>query len=135
MAFGEQQIFPIDFKNNAAVGINLPFNGPAAFISNYQTQDAIKNNLINFFLTNPGERFLNPNWGGGLRNFFYEQIVEDNMDIIIDNVSSKIANSFPNIVISSLDVLKNENDSTIIIKLKYYINNTNIVDDITLSFN
>ena len=49
MAFGEQQIFPIDFNNSAAVGINIPFSGPAVFISNYKTADAIKNNLINFF--------------------------------------------------------------------------------------
>jgi|TARA_R110000803_G_scaffold60166_3_gene119259 phage baseplate assembly protein W len=135
MAFGEQQIFPIDLNNNSAVGVNLPFNGPATFISNYQTRDAIKNNLINFFLTNSGERFLNPNFGGDLKDFIFEQIVEDNMDAIIDSVSSKIAASFPNVIISSLNVLKNEDSNTIIIELKYYINNTNIVDEITLSFN
>ena len=60
MAFNPQQISPIDFNPSAAVGVDLPFNGNAVFKSNYQTKDAIKNNLINFFLTNPGDRFLNP---------------------------------------------------------------------------
>jgi hypothetical protein len=64
MPFSPQQIAPIDFDASVAVGVNLPFSGPAVFISNYQTKDAIKNNLINFFLTNPGERVLNPTFGG-----------------------------------------------------------------------
>ena len=51
MAFNPQQIYPIDLNASAAVGVNLPLNGSAVFISNYQTRDAIKNNLINFFLT------------------------------------------------------------------------------------
>jgi hypothetical protein len=49
MAFNPQQIAPIDLNPNLAVGVNLPFKGSAVFISNYQTKDAIKNNLINFF--------------------------------------------------------------------------------------
>ena len=64
MASTPQQIFPIDFNKSAAVGVDLPFNGSAVFKSNYQTQDAIKNNLINFFLTDPGDRYLNPSFGG-----------------------------------------------------------------------
>ena len=74
MAFNPQQIYPIDFNSSVAVGVNLPLNGSAVFISNYLTKDAIKNNLINFFLTNPGERPLNPSFGGGLRDFIFEQI-------------------------------------------------------------
>jgi hypothetical protein len=83
MAFGQQQIFPIDLNNSAAVGISLPFNGPAVFKSNYQTKDSIKYNLINFFLTNPGERLLNPTFGGGIRNFIFEQIYNDNIEFFI----------------------------------------------------
>ena len=50
MPFNQQQISPIDFNPSAAVGIDLPFNGNAVFKSNFQTQNAIKNNLINYFL-------------------------------------------------------------------------------------
>ena len=97
MAFNQQQIFPIDLDNSAAVGISLPFNGPAVFKSNYQTKDAIKYNLINFFLTNPGERPLNPNFGGGLRDFIFEQISNDNIDFLLEDVSSKVGEYFPNV--------------------------------------
>lgn len=71
MAFNQQQIFPIDLNNSAAVGIDVPFNGPVAFKSNFVTKDAIKSNLINFFLTNPGERPLNPTFGGWFKKFHF----------------------------------------------------------------
>ena len=72
MAFNPQLINPIDLNPNLAVGVNLPFSGPSVFTPNYLTSDAIKNNLINYFLTNPGERPLNPTFGGGLRSFLLQ---------------------------------------------------------------
>ncbi len=90
MAFGAQKIFPIDIKARYAVGVNLPFSSPSVFTSNYLTKDAIKNNLINFFLTEPGERYLNPNFGSGLRSFVFEQITEDNMNLIEDKISGMV---------------------------------------------
>ena len=111
MAFGQQQIFPIDLNNSAAVGISLPFNGPAVFKSNYQTKDSIKYNLINFFLTNPGERLLNPTFGGGIRNFIFEQIYNDNIEFLLEDISLKVRNYFPNIQIEDLNVSRNENNN------------------------
>lgn len=67
MAFGVRRVYPNDLRPRVAIGVDLPFSDPAVFRPNYQTKDAIKNNLINFFLTNPGERVLNPLFGGGLR--------------------------------------------------------------------
>jgi hypothetical protein len=74
MAFDAQQIFPIDFDKSAAVGVDIPFDAPGVFRPNYTTKAAIKNNLINYFLTNPGERPLNPNFGGGLRALFSNKL-------------------------------------------------------------
>ena len=74
MAFGARRIFPNDQRASVAIGFNLPINGEGVFTPNYQTKDAIKNNLINYFLTNPGERPGNPNFGAGLRNFIFKQM-------------------------------------------------------------
>lgn len=134
MAFGQQQIFPIDLNNSAAVGISLPFNGPAVFKSNYQTKDSIKYNLINFFLTNPGERLLNPTFGGGIRNFIFEQIYNDNIEFLLEDISLKVRNYFPNIQIEDLNVSRNENNNEISINFTYTVINTNIQDEINLSF-
>lgn len=134
MAFGQQQIFPIDLNNSAAVGISLPFNGPAVFKSNYQTKDSIKYNLINFFLTNPGERPLNPTFGGGIRNFIFEQIYNDNIEFLLEDISLKVRNYFPNIQIEDLNVSRNENNNEISINFTYTVINTNIQDEINISF-
>ena len=67
MAFEVRKINPLDLQPRKAVGINLPFTSKTAFSSNYQTKDAIKNNLINYFLTGRNERYLNPLFGFGLR--------------------------------------------------------------------
>ena len=49
MAFASKQIFPNDLKPRVAIGVDIPFNAPGVFRSNYQTKDAIKSNLLNIF--------------------------------------------------------------------------------------
>ena len=134
MAFNPQQISPIDFNKSAAVGVDLPFNGNAVFKSNFQTKDAIKNNLINFFLTNSGDRFLNPTFGGGLREFVFEQLSNDNVAFLQQDIENKIQQFFPNILITSLDILENADFNSINIELKYEVANTNITDIINIEF-
>jgi phage baseplate assembly protein W len=132
MAFDPQQIYPIDLNASKAVGVNIPFNAPAVFQSNYLTKDAIKNNLINFFLTNPGERYLNPTFGGGLRAFIFEQITKQETDFLLQDVKDKITLYFPNVDVKSLEISSIEDENTIKIDLTYTVKNTNITDNIEI---
>jgi len=134
MAFNPQQIYPIDFDASAAVGINLPLGGSAVFISNYQTKDAIKADLINFFLTNPGERPLNPTFGGGLRAFIFEQITVDDLNFLREDINQKISTYFPNIVVDDLIVSGQSDTNQITVTLKYSVTNTNISDVLEIQF-
>ena len=134
MAFNPQIINPLDFEESVAIGIDIPFNGNAVFKSNFQTKNAIKNNIINYFLTNPGEHYLNPTFGAGLRNFVFEQINDDNLDFLKEDIETKLGDFFPNIKIISLNVLRNDDFNTISIKLNYVIPNTNINDTINIDF-
>ena len=134
MAFGAQQIYPIDFNKSAAVGIDIPFNAPGVFRLNYTTGAAIKNNLINYFLTNPGERFLNPTFGGGLRAFIFEQISNNNIDFLKENINSDLNLFFPNLEIISLEILQNNDNNSITVSLSYRVINTNISDTIEIDF-
>ena len=134
MAFNPQLINPIDLNPNLAVGVNLPFSGPSVFTSNYLTSQAIKNNLINYFLTNPGEIPLNPTFGGGLRSFIFQQISENSLDGLKENVSLKLETYFPNVIINSLDVLKKDDENAVVVQLKYSIANSNINDNLTFNF-
>ena len=132
MAFNPQQIAPIDFQPSVAVGINLPFSGLAVFESNYQTKDAIKNNLINFFLTNPGERPLNPLFGGGLRAFLFEQITENNLNFLREDLNQKLQIFFSNIEVKDLIISGQEDTNQITVTLKYNVLNTSITDTLEI---
>ncbi len=134
MAFGQQQIFPIDFNKSAAVGINIPFSIPTAFQPNYTTKEAIKNNLLNFFLTNPGERPLNPGFGGGLRNFLFEQITDGNLDFLKVQIDNKLKFYFPNIIVQDLKITEQSDNNLINVTLKYKVKNTNIEDTLQIDF-
>ena len=134
MAFGAKKIFPIDTKPSVAVGVGVPFNGDAVFNSTYTTKDAIRNNLINFFLTNPGERYLNVLYGGGLRAFIFEQITTGNLDFLKEDIQSKIALYFPSITITSLEVTSETDQNQVFVNLYYNIKDTGITDQIEIAF-
>lgn len=134
MAFGSKQIFPNDLKPRVAIGVDIPFNAPGVFRSNYQTKDAIKNNLINYFLTNPNQRLGNPTFGGGLRNFLFEQITEDNLDFLEENIQEKLKVQFSNVKVDSVELTSNQDKNEIKITVTYSIINTGINDRLELSF-
>jgi phage baseplate assembly protein W len=132
MPFNPQQINPLDLNPNVAVGVNLPFNGPSVFTPNYLTAQAVKNNLINYFLTNPGEYPLNPTFGGGLRAFLFDQITEGTLIGLESKITSNITSVFPNITINSLEILQDPDNNTLTVQLKYSIANSNVNDTLTL---
>lgn len=134
MAYEVKKIFPIDTTPSVAVGISIPFNSPSVFNSTYLTKDAIKNNLINYLLTNKGERYLNPNFGGNLRKFLFEQITDDNLDNIKSDIQSHIGSNFSNITINEFNILKS-NENEISIYFTYNINNTGIQDQVNILLN
>lgn len=135
MAFGAKQIFPNDQKARVAIGVDLPLNGEACFRSNYQTKNAIKNNLVNYFLTNPGERLGNPEFGGGLRNFIFTQITDGSMDFLQEDIQTKLSTYFPSVEVANIDVTPEETTNSVLVKIKYSVANTGIEDQLELNFN
>ena len=134
MAFGAKQIFPNDTRPRVAIGVDIPFNGDSVFIPNYQTKEAIKNNLINYFLTNPGERPGNPEFGAGLRAYIFTQITEGNLDFLKEDIQNKLSTYFPSVGVEEVAVTANEDNNQILVTIKYFVNNTGINDSLELSF-
>ena len=134
MAFNERQIFATDFRPDVAIGLDLPFNAEGVFRSTYQSKDALKNNLVNYLLTNPGERIANPIFGAGLRNFIFEQITEDNLDFLEDKIQEDIRNNIPNINLQRVSVTANEDSNEIVVGLFYSIARTGITDSVDITF-
>ena len=135
MAYGAQKIFPIDTKPGTAIGVSLNFNEPGVFQSTYLTRDAIKNNLINYFLTNNTEIYLNPNFGGNLRKYIFEQINTNNTDFLKEDIQQQIGLYFPNVIVASIDIIEYPDYNQIVITIKYNIKDTNISDQLDIAFN
>ena len=135
MPVGAQKIFPIDRRPGIAVGVSIPFNAPGVFNSTFTTQDAVRNNLINFFLTNQNERYLNPTFGGNLRATIFEQLSEQNLEGLEDLIQTQLRDYFPSVTVQDLEILSNPDTNSLNVDLKYNIIDTGIEDEIQLQFN
>lgn len=134
MAYIISSKFPVDTLPDVAVGVSIPFTGKAVFNQTYITKDQIKSNLVNFFLTNKGERYLNPNFGGNLRRFLFEAINKNNLDNLKTEISSQLKAIIPSISVNSVDVISYPNDNIVNITVGYQVLNQS-PDEIQINFN
>jgi phage baseplate assembly protein W len=134
VSFGAKRIFPIDTKPGTGVGVAIPFNAPGVFRTTYTTKEATKSNLINFFLTNKNERYLNPTFGGNLRAFIFQQITTGNLDSLKEDIQYQLSLYFPQVIIDSLEVTSSEDYNQVNIILKYNIKDTGLNDVVEIAF-
>lgn len=116
---------PLDKNKRIAVGIAIPFSKPSVFTSTYTTLDQIKSNIINYMLTNNGERVLNPTFGSNLRAQLFEQITPDNLSALEIKIINDIRKNFPNVKINQLTLSPIYEQNTIHLVMIYSVlNNT-----------
>ena len=108
MAFNPQIIPATDFYPNVGVGVNIPFSSPSVFWQTFTTQAAIKANMINYLLTEPGERYDNPTFGFGFRRYLFEQIEANTLENIQIEVSNIISSNFPTITVNQILITPNK---------------------------
>lgn len=124
MAFNSRKIFPLDTKPSFAIGVSVPYNGSAVFNSTYLTKDAIRSNLINFFLTNKKERYMNGKFGFDLRSFLFEQITTGNTDFLQQDIQIIITQRFKSVKVLDLEIDQDQDRNSFNIKLFYNILNS-----------
>ncbi|MAR20607.1 MAG: hypothetical protein CMD25_00885 [Flavobacteriales bacterium] len=124
--------YPIDSIGRKAVGFSLPFNGPAVFNPTFTTRDQTKSNLINYLLTNRGERVFNPNFGADLRNLLFEQILDRTTEDLKNRIQNDISIFFPNVVILEIQFDNEPDNNEINFTLTYQIQNFDITDEINI---
>ena len=127
-----QNKYPIDTEARRAVGFGFPLNGDAVFVPTYQTRDQIKANLVNYLLTNRGERVFNPNFGADLRNLLFQNITDSTTAELKNLIQSDIAKYFPQISIKEIEFLNEPDFNQINFSLTYTIANFGITDDIQI---
>ena len=128
--------FPVDLNKNQALGVGLPFNGggDAVFNQNFTTKDQIKSNIINFFLTNKGERPFRPNFGANLRKDIFQASNESDYDLLKEKISFEMKQNFPNINLDGINVIGSEDLNTIRVTISYSIKSFGLTDELNLTF-
>ena len=127
-----QSKYPIDSVARKAVGFSLPFNGPAVFNPTFTTREQTKSNLINYLLTNLGERVFNPNFGANLRSLGFENILYRTTDELKERIQNDITLYFPQVTIAEIQFNNQPDDNTINFTLTYTIQNFGITDEINI---
>lgn len=124
--------FPIDSNARKAVGFGFPLNGPAVFIPTYTTREQTKANLVNYLLTNKGERVFNSNFGADLRNLVFQNVMDSTTDELQSRIQADISLYFPQVEVEEIRFDNQFDNNTINFTLVYNVRNFGITDDITI---
>jgi phage baseplate assembly protein W len=119
------------YSRQREIGISLEFITPQVFTSTYTTKQQTKNQLINFILTNPGERFFNPAFGSGIRNLLFENNTD--FSSLEENLKDLIERYVQNIIIKELTITPSSDSNAVSINIFYSINN--ISDELSIQIN
>jgi len=133
MAIIIQNKYPIDVLGYKTIGFSFPMDEGAVFPPTTDAITQLKYNLINYLMTEPGEIYLNTNFGAGLQNIVFEQITTENLEILDQVIREKISNAFPQIQVQKLDILSSADINQVRIVITYNIINFGS-DQITLNF-
>jgi phage baseplate assembly protein W len=123
---------PIDLQPSRAVGFGFPINGDAVFVPTYTTREQTKANLLNYLLTNKGERVFRPNFGANLRALLFENIQDATMDDLESKIQSDINVLFPNVIVRQLEFNNEPDQNEINFTLTYNITNLGVTDNLNI---
>lgn len=121
MPTNRKNINPLDLRSSVAVGINLPFSKPNAITSTYTTQEAIKNNIVNFTLTNFNERLYRPNYGGNIQFRLFEVQTEDELEILGQDLKENLETVFEGIKVTDISFKPNPDENRVNFFITYVL--------------
>lgn len=133
MAYRIGNINVSDLRPSVGVGVAIPFSNRTAFRTVYTTKEQLKYNIINYLLTDTGERIFNPTFGAGLRSRLFEQITRESNDALEASIRSAVENYFPSVEVTNLRVLSTPDDNLISVQFSYRIVTSNETDNILLN--
>lgn len=95
------------------IGVTLPFNNSGGIFNySYTNRDQVFSNLKNLLLTNKGERYMEPDFGTGIRSLLFENISDEEefKDRLKGEIESAISQWMPYLIIQTIQVELNMND-------------------------
>ena len=123
---------PIDLNARKAVGFGFPLNGNAVFKPTYQTRDQIQANLINYLLTNKGERVFNPNFGADLRSLVFKNPTNATLTDLQFQIESSLNQYFPEVNVKEIGFSDLADDNLLEFSLTYEIIAFGVEDSINI---
>lgn len=125
--------FPLPNSGSAALGFSFPLSGTAVFNPTYITKDVVKTNLINWLLTNQGERVFRPNFGADLRALIWEGINDGTTSALEARIRDNITSNFPSIEVKKINFDNQADQNTINFILDYMVRNIGTEDQINIA--
>ena len=124
--------------NDYAVGLSLPLkNGDGGFFEqNFTTFEQARSNLKNLLLTKKGERVLQPNFGSGLQDLFFEPIDDEFEGKLVDTVTEAVQTWLPYINIEDIDVNmndENKDNNRVGVEIKFKVGDTLDLNSVTFT--
>jgi len=124
--------FPSEVNPKKSLGYGLNFNSRNVFNPIYETKEQVKNNLINYLLTNKKERIFNNKFGANLRKLLFEGIKLNQLSKLESLIEKDLKKYFPLIKIIELKLNSYPDENKINFIFKYKMNKYNIEDEINI---
>ena len=106
-----------DFKKNLEV--NLLTDDLAVL----RDEDAVKIAMRNLILTDRGERLMQPNLGGGIKELLFENLTPATLELIKDRVKSALEIYEPRADIIDVIVAGSLDEHEVYVTVRFYISN------------
>jgi len=117
---------PQDIGQPRGIGVSVLYNNSTnVFNSTITTKEQVKSNLINYVLTNKGERLYDPNFGGDIRRAVFEANDDAAFESVIARLEDEILAYVPNIILQSITLQKNPDYNMVTISINYQLNQEN----------
>lgn len=106
-----------DFRKDLAVS---PVSND---ISLLKDEDAVKDALKNLMLTDRGERLMQPNLGGGIKELLFENLTPATLTMIKDRVEECIKSYEPRAELVNVAVKSKIDDNFVAVNIEFYVRN------------
>jgi hypothetical protein len=86
-------------------------------------EDAVKQSIKNLMLTDPGERLMQPNIGGGIRQLLFEQMTPGTLKLMEENIVDTIEIYEPRAELIDVRVIAGLDDTHVNVSVLFSVRN------------
>ena len=127
-----KRINPLDFNNNARIGVAFPLNDINMTAGTLTTKEQLKANFLNLLLTVSGERLNHPTYGIGLKGQLFENSIDE--ITLQENINGQLAFWIPEITVTESSLRRDIDQYRVSLTLTYSISLNETEDSIQINY-